>query len=161
MLENSELTTMVNVVLRTTIIFLYALLLLRLLGKRRLAHLTYLDILLIIAFGSAVGDVMIYDDSTVHLLTSMVAITVVALIVKILQELTSHWGRAQHLLEGQARLLVDNGKIQRDMLEREDMSEEHLRSLLRQRGHHSTTHLKKVFIEPDGELSIIPRSHRS
>jgi uncharacterized membrane protein YcaP (DUF421 family) len=53
--------------------------------------------MVIIAFGSAVGDVMIYGESVVHMLVSMLAMSVVALLVKMLEELSSRNGTASRL----------------------------------------------------------------
>ena len=145
-----------NVILRTTIIFLYAFLLLRFLGKRHLRHLMYTDLLVIVSFGSAVGDVMIYGENVVHLYSSMLAITVVTLIVKILEEMSTHSNTAHELLEGKARLLIDEGVFVQDALERENLSVENVLSLLREKDIDGVAGVRKAFIEPDGELSVIP-----
>jgi len=145
----------VNIILRTSIIFFYAFLLLRFLGKRHLKHLMYTDLMVIIAFGSAVGDVMIYGENVVHLYASMIAITVVTVIVKVLEGISTHSDTAHDLLEGKARLLVDEGKFIRDSLGRENLNEATVLSLLREKNIDGITSLKKVFIEPDGELSVI------
>lgn len=144
-----------GVILRTTVIFLYAFLLLRLLGKRHLSHLMYTDLMVIIAFGSAVGDVMIYGEQVAHLFTSMIAITVVAVIVKILEEVSSHNHTASHLIEGTARLVVEKGAVIPQALEHENLSEDMVLSLLREKGIDSVKDVRKAFFEPDGELSTI------
>jgi uncharacterized membrane protein YcaP (DUF421 family) len=148
----------VNVVVRTTLIFMYAFVLLRLLGKRRLSHFGYIDLLLIIAFGSAVGDVMIYGESTIHLISSMVAITVVSILVKLLNEFSSHSSLGNKLVDGQARLLIDKGLVVEGSLQKEDLDEEKLNSYLREKGIDSVKRVRKAFIEPDGEISVIPYS---
>lgn len=149
------LQEMLTVAFRTVFIFIYAFILLRLLGRRRLSHLTYVDVLLIIAYGSAVGDVMIYGEDIVHFVAAIVAITIVALLVKILDEFVSHSPRAQNLIEGQARLLINNGAIIQEALAKENMSKESLMTLLRERNIHSVGAINKAFIESDGELSIV------
>jgi len=151
-----DITTAVGITLRTVVIFLYAFVLLRFLGKRHLSHLMYTDLMLIIAFGSAVGDVMIYGEQVVHLYASMLSITVVAIIVKVLEEISSHSTVAGRLIEGKACLLIDKGEILKPALERENISEESLLSLLREKNISSIKGVRKAFIEPDGELSVIP-----
>ena len=150
-----------DVVLRTAIIFLYAFLLLRFLGKRHLRHLMYTDLLVVIAFGSAVGDVMIYGEDTVHLYASMIAITVVTIIVKVLEEIGSHEGAGHWLIEGRARLIIDDGKFLRDALDRENLSEDSVLSLLREKEIEDISTVKKAFIEPDGELSVVTKNHHT
>jgi len=144
-----------RVFVRTLAIFLFAFLILRLLGRKHLAHLTYLDVLLIIALGSAVGDVMIYDESIVKLLSSMIAISVVAIIVKILNEFSSHSKHLSSLVAGNARLVIEDGKIIPAALAQEDMSDDELMGLLRVRGFEETKDIRKAFLEADGELSVI------
>ncbi|MBN9165362.1 MAG: hypothetical protein BGO98_30195 [Myxococcales bacterium 68-20] len=53
---------LVEVALRTTIIFVYTLPLLRLLGKRGVAQLSLFQVTIIIGLGSAVGDPMFQAD---------------------------------------------------------------------------------------------------
>ncbi len=143
------------VVFRTALIFIYAFILLRLLGRRKLSHLTYVDLLLIIAFGSAVGDVMIYTESVARFAYSFIALTAVSVLVKIMDEFASHFPIFNRFIEGEATLLIDNGKIVKAILAKEDLTETSLLSLLREKGVDSVSKVRKAFIEPDGELSII------
>ena len=145
------------IILRTASIFLYAFLALRFLGKRHLSHLMYTDLMVIIAFGSAVGDVMIYGENVAHLYGSMLAITVVTVIVKVLEEISSHSKLGSTIIDGSAVLLIDNGKVVAHALEHENLSEDMVLSLLRVKGHNSISEVEKAFIEPDGEVSVIPR----
>lgn len=144
-----------NVFVRTLVIFFFAFLILRLLGKRHLAHLTYLDLLLVIALGSAVGDVMIYSESVVHLFASIISISVVGLLVKLFNELSSHSPQAGSLIVGSARLIIENGKVITEALKQEDMSEEDVMRILRVKGFQDIKGIKKAFIEADGEVSIV------
>jgi len=145
------------IVLRTTIIFLWAFLMLRFLGKRHLAHLMYTDLMVIIAFGSAVGDVMIYGENITHIYGSMLAITVVTIIVKILEEFSSHSKFASRMIDGTAVLLINKGVVIHKTLEHENLSEDMLLSLLREKGHNSVEEVEKAFIEPNGQLSVIAK----
>lgn len=144
------------IILRTASIFLYAFLMLRFLGKRHLSHLMYTDLMVIISFGSAVGDVMIYGQNIVHLYGSMLAITVVTVMVKVLEEFSSHSKFASQIIDGSAVLLVDNGKVVAHTLEHENLSEDMVESLLREKGYNSVSEVRKAFIEPDGAISVVP-----
>jgi len=150
-----SIDTIFRVFGRTVVIFVFAFMVLRLLGKRHLAHLTYLDLLLIMALGSAIGDVMIYEETTAQLLGSMIAIAVVGLLVKLFNELSTHSQRASSLIEGTARLIIKNGQVLPGALEHEDLSHDDLLSILRERGVGHISKIKKAFIEPDGEVSVV------
>lgn len=139
---------------RTVGIFLWTLLLLRLLGKRRLAHATYMDLLLIISFGSAVGDVMIYPESTARFWTSVIAITTIAVIVYILDEVASRSAAAHRIIDGSARMVIERGAVQPKALMQENLNEDALLSLLREKGVDAIHKVKWAYLEPDGELSV-------
>jgi len=158
--ELVSLDVVLNVLIRTLVIFFFAFIALRLLGKRHLAHFTYIDLLLIIALGSAVGDVMIYNENIVQMLSSMIAIAVVAVFVKILNEVSSRSKRVSTLVSGSARLVIEKGKFIEKALGQEDMSKEDILRILRTRGYHSTKKIKKAFLEADGELSVITYNHK-
>lgn len=144
----------VMVVGRTVSIFLWALVLLRLLGRRRLAHLSYIDLLLIIAFGSAVGDVMIYPESTTHFIASIIAITTVAAIVRLLDEMSSRFGFANKIIDGHSQIVIERGHIIEGVLGRENLTGEDLLSLLRESGVDAVHKVRWAYLEPDGELSV-------
>ena len=67
-----------EIALRTAIMLVYSMFLLRLLGRRGLAQLSLFEFVLIIALGSAVGDPMFYPN--VPVLHGLIVITVVVLI---------------------------------------------------------------------------------
>lgn len=143
-----------GILLRTVGIFVWAFVLLRLTGRRRLAHLTYIDLLLIVAFGSAVGDVMIYDESIARFSTSMIALAVVTVIVKILDEAAVRSKLINQLIVGKPHLIIEKGKIIEQTMKTENFTEEELLSLLRQHDVDSVDKVRSAFIEPDGKLTV-------
>lgn len=66
---------LLEIAFRTFVIFVWPLLLLRMLGTRGVKRLSFFEVTIIIGLGSAVGDPMIHDD--VPLLRAMVAIAVI------------------------------------------------------------------------------------
>lgn len=143
-----------GILLRTVGIFVWAFILLRLTGRRRLAHLTYIDLLLIVAFGSAVGDVMIYDESIARFTTSMIALGVVTLIVKMLDEAASHSKFINRLIVGKPQMIIEKGEVIPEAMEAENFTEEELLSLLRQHDVDAVSKVKVAYIEPDGKLTV-------
>jgi uncharacterized membrane protein YcaP (DUF421 family) len=117
----------------------------------------YTDLMVIIAFGSAVGDVMIYGENVAHFYGSVLAIMVVTVIVKILEEVSSHSKFASQIIDGSAVLLIDNGRVVAHTLEHENLSEDMVSSLLREKGFDSISEIRKAFIEPDGQISVVPQ----
>jgi hypothetical protein len=71
---------LVEILLRTTIVYFFALFVVRTIGKRGMGQLAPFDFVIIIALGSAVGDPMFYPD--VPLLHALVAITAIVLLTQ-------------------------------------------------------------------------------
>ena len=68
-----------EIVFRTCLIYLYALLLIRWVGGRGIAQMSTVEFLLVIALGSAVGDAMFYPE--VPILHAMLVITAVVVVM--------------------------------------------------------------------------------
>ena len=64
---------LLEIVLRTVVIYVYTLVLIRWIGSRSIGQLSLVEFLLVIALGSAVGDAMFYPD--VPLIHCMIVIT--------------------------------------------------------------------------------------
>ncbi len=67
-----------EILVRTCVVYLYALVLIRWVGGRGVAQMSTVEFLLVIALGSAVGDAMFYPD--VPLLHAMLVISAVVVI---------------------------------------------------------------------------------
>lgn len=149
-----EFNQILTVLVRSLIIFLFAFMMLRLLGKRQLTQLTFIDLLIIIAFGSAIGDVMIYSEDIVHLISSVAAVGFITLIVIVINSIIARNAAVGRLISGRSAVILRNGKVLHEALAKESMNEEELKEELREKGIHSYSNLREVILEPNGGLSI-------
>ena len=147
-------SSIVAVLARTFIIFLFSFIMLRLLGKKQLSNLTFIDLLIIIALGSAVGDVMIYSEDVSHLMNSVIAIGFITIMVITISKIIAKHVSLGRLIEGRSTVIVKNGKIIDNALISENMNEEELKEELRERGVNNISKLEEVTLEPNGGLSI-------
>lgn len=141
-----------EIVIRTMVMYLYTLGIVRILGKRGLGHLSPFELVIIVSLGSSVGDPMFYAD--VPLLHGIIVITVVVLLQRLLQEVTEKSPRLETLLESKARRMIADGVIDKDALEREDLSERELFSALREREIENLGQVRLAFLEPSGEITV-------
>jgi uncharacterized membrane protein YcaP (DUF421 family) len=141
-----------EIVLRTVIMYSYTLLVVRLLGKRGLGHLSPFELVIIVALGSAVGDPMFYAD--VPLLHGIIVITVVVAIQRVLQELTERSPRLETLLESKVQRLVKDGIVDQGALDQEDLSETELFSALREREVEHLGQVRLAYLEPSGAITV-------
>ncbi len=142
-----------EVLLRSALVFLYALVLIRYMGKRNLSELSAFDLLIIIALGSAVGDPMFYDD--VPILPAMTAVTVVVAMHIALARLTRRHRRFETVIESSPRLVVRHGVILGEALKKETLSEPELFELLRLAGIERLQDVEAAILETSGKLSVL------
>ena len=142
-----------EIVFRTTVIFLYTLLLLRFMGKRGMGQLTPFEFAIIVALGSAVGDPMFYP--VVPLVHTMVVILVVILLHRLITGMTLVNVKLEKFLQGESRILIENGHINYSNLKLERLSKEDLFEMLRPEGISDLGQVKNVYLEPSGKVSII------
>jgi uncharacterized membrane protein YcaP (DUF421 family) len=141
-----------EIAFRTAFMYLYALLVLRLMGKRGINQLTAFDYAVIIALGSAVGDPMFYHD--IPLLHGMVVMTVIVALERLLSAVISSSPRADAFLQGTAEELVRDGRLALDRMRREGMSREDVFTGLRQVGVEQLGQVKRAYVEESGQLSV-------
>lgn len=143
---------LVEIALRTTIMLLYLLFLLRLLGKRSLAQFSLFEFVLIIALGSAVGDPMFYPD--VPVLHGIVVITVVVFIERLLISVTNRSHQLEDILEGTPHCLVIEGRFHLDGLKHASLARNEIYMKLRLAGVEQLGQVKRAYLELNGEMSI-------
>jgi uncharacterized membrane protein YcaP (DUF421 family) len=141
-----------EIVLRTVIMYVYTLAVVRILGKRGLGHLSPFELVIIVALGSAVGDPMFYAD--VPLAHGIIVITVVVALQRALEELTEWSPRVEAVLESQARRLVTAGVVDVEALDSEELTETELFSALREREIEHLGEVKLAYLEPSGVITV-------
>lgn len=143
---------LLEIAVRTTIIYGYTLLLLRWLGSRTVGQLSNVEFLLVIALGSAVGDAMFYPD--VPLIHSMLVVTVVVGANKLLDVVIARSPPAERLLDGMPREAVRDGVVVRDFLDQASVSRHELFQELREKGIEQLGEVRRAYIEKDGKVTV-------
>ena len=141
-----------EILMRTTVLFLFTLLLIRATGKRSLGQLSVFDFVIIIALGSAVGDPMFYED--VPLLYGMVVVAVVVGLERVLALLTSRQARLELMVDSSPTVLVREGVVDYTALRHELMSVSELFQALRVGGIEQLDDVALAVLEPSGHISI-------
>ncbi|MBV0890265.1 DUF421 domain-containing protein [Paracoccus sp. Z118] len=144
-----------EILFRTVVIYGYTLTLVRWIGGRSVAQLSMMDMLLVIALGSAVGDATFYPD--VPLLQAMLAITVIVMLNKALDAIAARSKRANQVIDGRPIAVVRDGCISIPGRKASDMSMEEVRSMLRRLGVANLGQVEMAFVEEGGGMSVFGR----
>jgi uncharacterized membrane protein YcaP (DUF421 family) len=145
-----------EVVFRTVILYSYTLVLLRLLGKRGMGQLSTLEVAIIISFGSAIGDSMTNADMPISY--GMIGITVVAIFQIYLERLINKNKKVEAFMEGEPRLMVEDGIIMWPCLVDENLSKEDLFRFLRDKEVEHLGQVHKALFEISGNVSVMFQS---
>ena len=148
---------LLEIVFRTTVIFVWLLLLLRVTGKRGLAQLSGLELAIVIALGSAAGDPLFYPE--VPLLHAMLALALVVGFQRVLAWLVARSERVETFVEGQPVELIRDGVFSPQALEQASLSREDLFERLRAQGVTQLGEVRRAYFEQDGNLTVFSHNH--
>ena len=143
---------LIEIALRTVVMYLIILCALTILGKRGVKQLSVFELVIIIGLGSAAGDPMFYKD--VGLLNGITVFTVVILMYKLTTYVVFKSDRIERVIEGKALYLIQNGQFSLQNFTKEPLAYDEFFAEMRQQG---VSHLGQVdlaIIEITGEISL-------
>jgi len=152
LLGSEEWVFLLEIVLRTIIMFLTIIIGLRVLGKRGVRQLSVFELVVIIGLGSAAGDPMFYKD--VGIASSIVVFMVIIPFYSLLTYFIGRFKKFENLLEGKAICLIENGVFAIDNFKKENLGSDEFFSELRLQG---VSHLGQIDIaieETSGGISV-------
>jgi uncharacterized membrane protein YcaP (DUF421 family) len=144
--------TVLEIFLRTAVLFFYTLVLIRLVGKRGLGQLSPFELLIIVALGSAVGDPMFYPD--VPVVSGLLVITAVVGMERLLVRITERNRTIERLAESSPVCVVADGRLLEESLDKENLSKDEISMLLRLAGVENLGDVRRAFLEPTGKVSV-------
>ena len=143
---------MIEVFIRTAIIFIVLLLIVRLMGKRMSGQITITELAVMVTLGAIVSPVMQLPDR--GLLFGVVVLTVSLLF----QRYINLWGfkneKVEKATQGRMSLLVKDGILNLEELEKTRVTKQQLYSMLREKKIHNLGKVKRAYLEACGILSV-------
>jgi uncharacterized membrane protein YcaP (DUF421 family) len=138
--------------LRPVIVYLVLVLLLRLFGKRELAQLNPFDLVVLLSLSNTVQNAIIGEDNSVTggVIGAVSLLAINWLVVRVL--FRSKW--LTRTFEGQATVLVRNGRIDHKALAREALTREELLEVIHRQGFESLHQVRRCELEPNGTFYV-------
>jgi uncharacterized membrane protein YcaP (DUF421 family) len=152
LLGKEEFGFLIEVALRTAIMYLCLLFSLKALGKRGVKQLSIFELVIIIGFGSAAGDPMFYKD--VGILNAVVVFLVVVLLYKLTTLIVTKSETADKLIEGEPIYLVEDGVFSIANFDKEPLGYDEFFSEMRQQGISHLGQVEQAIIEVSGNISV-------
>jgi uncharacterized membrane protein YcaP (DUF421 family) len=144
-----------SVILRTAIVYVCLVVGFRFLGKREAGQLSTLDLVVLLVIANAVQNAMVGENTS--LVAGLIAAGVILVLDLLLHAAADRWEPLRNALDGEPTILVDHGRILFDNLRREGISDRELAVALRQNQLLSAEEALFVFLETNGQISVIPR----
>lgn len=143
-------------VIRAVIIYGFLLLLFRILGKRTLAEVTTFDVALLLIISEATQPGLMGLDNS--LINSMIVITTLLGLDTLVGRLSDRMPIVQQVLEDTPLVLIEDGRILQDRLDKEGVDLEEIMAAARQtQGLERVDQIKYAVLERTGGISIIPK----
>jgi uncharacterized membrane protein YcaP (DUF421 family) len=144
-----------EILLRTFVVYLVVLVLLRIAGKRELGQMTPFDLVVILVIANSVQNAMTGGDN------SLIGGILAATTLTIVNIAVGRWGSRvpffRRVVASEPRLLLRDGKPLPEALESEHVDIEELEMAAREHGIADLDGVTAAVLEEDGSISIIPK----
>src|SRR5450432_1605120 len=144
---------LLQIVLRTGVIYLLVLIGVRLSGKREVGQMTPFDLTLLLLLSNSVQNAMTGPDTSLS--GGVIAAITLLVLNYFIAEVSGGNRRFRKLVEGQPSLLVHDGQIISAHMAKEHVSMDELERSLREHGISSYHDVALAVLEVDGSISCL------
>ena len=145
--------TLLEIVVRTFVVYGIVLLGVRLSGKREVGQMTPFDLVLLLLISNAVQNAMTGPDTSI--LGGICAAATLLLMNYFIAELSGSNRRFRKLIQGQPTLLVHDGQVISGNMAKEHVSMDELQRALREHGIGTFHDVALAVLEVDGSISCL------
>lgn len=147
-----------ELIVRGVIVYGFLLVLLRLTGKRQVGQLAPFDLVLLLVLSNAVQNSMNGgDNSLVGGLVSAVTLVGVNWLVSLA---TYKSKKLETLIEGRPEVLIHNGQLFPEVMEKAKLTHHELNAALRRGGCACVDDVHMAILENNGAISVTPRNNK-
>ena len=144
---------LLQIVLRTGVIYLLVLIGVRLSGKREVGQMTPFDLTLLLLLSNSVQNAMTGPDTS--LLGGAVAASTLLVLNYLIANVAGANRRFRKLVEGEPSLLIHDGQVIQSHMSHERVSMDELHRALREHGLNSPDQVALAVLEVDGSISCL------
>jgi len=142
-----------DIIIRSSAVYFFMMIALRLTGKKQLSQLNTTDVILILLISNAVQNAMVGNDTS--LLGGVIAASVLFIINFVLRKLMYKYQKLGEFLQEKPEILIHDGKLDFKILSKLDITSNELKEAMREHGVENFDQVKLAMLEIDGNISII------
>jgi uncharacterized membrane protein YcaP (DUF421 family) len=147
-------------IVRPVLVYVFLVVGLRLAGKRELAQLNAFDLVVLLTLSNTVQNAIIGADNS--LLGGLIGATTLLVFNYLVVRFVFAHPRVERLIEGDADVLIRNGKVLEDRLRTEGITVNELEAASRRQGFAALNEVDKAILEANGGVTFVakkPRPH--
>ena len=144
-----------ELILRGVVVYVFLIVLLRLTGKRQVGQLAPFDLVLLLVLSNSVQNSMNGGDNS--LVGGLVSATTLVAINWLVGIVTHKSKTMESLIEGRPMVLIHNGQLFEDVMNRAQLTHHELNSALRQAGCDCVSDVHCAILENNGAITVTSR----
>ena len=148
-----------DLVLRAVALYIFVLILMRMVGRRELSSLTPVDLVLLVVLGDALQQGLTQDDYSVT--GAIIVITTIALLQVLTSYITYLSRRAKKVIDGDPIVILEDGALIERNLRRQRLRPEDVAEEMRLQGIGNFTEVRWGILESNGSFSFVKNDDSS
>ncbi len=154
--EAQETLTILQWIFRSTVVFLWLFLMTKLMGQRLIGRLTLFDFIVAITIGSVAASTL--SNSNANLISIIIILLVFALLDVLFAYLALKFSKLRRVVQDEPLVLVKNGDVLEDTMRKTRINLDDLLMSIRQKNVPNLADVEFAILEPNGKVSVIPKS---
>jgi len=143
----------IDIILRSTAVYFFMIIAIRVFGKKELSQLNTADVVLILLISNAVQNAMVGNDTS--LVGGLLAAFILFLVSFGLKRLMYKYKILSDFIQDKPEILIHNGKTEYKTLAKLGITSDELEEAMREHGVEFYKDVKLAMLEVDGNISII------
>ncbi len=147
---------MLTIFIRTVIIYVFLIIVMRLMGKRQLGELDMSEFVITILLSEIAA--LPISNKEIPISHALLSILTLAAFEILVSGSILRLPIAKKLLSGRPAIIISHGRLDRNAMKKVRMSVEELVAQIRQNGIYDVEEVDYAILEENGKMSIIPKS---
>ncbi len=144
-----------ELIVRSAVVYIFLLILLRITGKRQVGQLAPFDLVLLLVLSNAVQNSMNAGDNS--LIGGLLSAATLVLLNFGVGMATYRSKKLESLVEGRPQILIHNGRLFEDVVQKARLTHHELHAALRLAGCSCIEEVHSAILENSGEISVVPK----
>jgi len=148
-----------SIAIRSVAVYICIVLFIRLFGKKEISQLSVIDLVFILLISNSVQNAMVGANTSLQ--GGLIAALTLFIVNTLFRSLIFKSKSAATLLEGSPVLLIYEGKILKEHLDKVKITMDELEALVREHGVAKISEVNSAIMESDGNISVLSDNYKT